>query len=62
MAGFTAAQKINRTRKEGGRIIAVGTTVVRALESAVDIDGLIKPQHQDSGCLGRCSQAQLFVA
>lgn len=41
----TAAQKINRTRQQGGRIIAVGTTVVRALESAVDIDGLIKPQH-----------------
>lgn len=41
----TAAQKINRTRKQGGRIIAVGTTVVRALESAVDIDGFIKPQH-----------------
>ncbi|MBV6621507.1 MAG: S-adenosylmethionine:tRNA ribosyltransferase-isomerase [Rivularia sp. (in: Bacteria)] len=41
----TAAQKINRTRQEGGRIIAVGTTVVRALESAVDIEGLIQPQH-----------------
>lgn len=40
-----AAQKINRTRREGGRIIAIGTTVVRALESAVDIEGLIKPQH-----------------
>ncbi|AFY56738.1 S-adenosylmethionine:tRNA-ribosyltransferase-isomerase (queuine synthetase) [Rivularia sp. PCC 7116] len=41
----TAAKKINRVRQEGGRIIAVGTTVVRALESAVDIEGLIKPQH-----------------
>lgn len=41
----TAAHKINKTRKQGGRIIAVGTTVVRALESAVDIEGLVKPQH-----------------
>ena len=41
----TAAQKINSTRNEGGRIIAVGTTVVRALESAVDTSGVIKPQH-----------------
>ena len=29
-----AAQKINHTRKSGGRIIAVGTTSVRTLESA----------------------------
>lgn len=31
-----AAQKINRARSRGNRIIAVGTTVVRALESVVD--------------------------
>ncbi len=31
----TAAAEINRTRAEGGRIIAVGTTVVRTLETAV---------------------------
>ena len=30
------ADLVNRTRSEGGRVIAVGTTVVRALESAVD--------------------------
>lgn len=30
-----AATEINRTRAEGGRIIAVGTTVVRLLETAV---------------------------
>ena len=29
----TAAEKINRTRSRGNRVIAVGTTVVRALES-----------------------------
>lgn len=54
----TAAQKINRTRKEGGRIIAVGTTVVRALESAVDIDGLIKSQHNYTR-LHICAEHQL---
>ena len=39
------AQKINRTREEGGRVIAVGTTVVRALESAVNEKGLVQSQH-----------------
>jgi S-adenosylmethionine:tRNA ribosyltransferase-isomerase len=29
----TAAEEINATRKQGGRIVGVGTTVVRALES-----------------------------
>jgi S-adenosylmethionine:tRNA ribosyltransferase-isomerase len=32
--GTEAAERINRTRREGGRIIAVGTTSVRTLESA----------------------------
>jgi S-adenosylmethionine:tRNA ribosyltransferase-isomerase len=32
----TAAEKINRTHQHGGRVIAVGTTVVRALESVAD--------------------------
>src|ERR1700738_3812603 len=35
------AEKINRARKNGGRIIAVGTTVVRALESVVDPSGRV---------------------
>ena len=30
------ARKINQARERGGRVIAVGTTVVRALESAAD--------------------------
>lgn len=34
---------INRARQNGGRIIAVGTTVVRALESSVDSAGAVKP-------------------
>src|SRR5207245_327877 len=35
------AQKVNSTRENGGRIIAVGTTVVRALESVADLDGCV---------------------
>jgi S-adenosylmethionine:tRNA ribosyltransferase-isomerase len=30
------ADRINETRRDGGRVIAIGTTVVRALESVVD--------------------------
>ena len=38
----TAAGAIQQTRKRGGRVIAVGTTVVRALESAVKPDGSVR--------------------
>jgi S-adenosylmethionine:tRNA ribosyltransferase-isomerase len=41
----TTAEKINRARKSGGRMIAVGTTAVRALESAVDESGRVQAQH-----------------
>ena len=34
--------KIQRTRRNGGRVVAVGTTVVRALESSVR-DGVLNP-------------------
>lgn len=37
------ARRINETRAKGGRIIAVGTTVCRLLESAVDASGHIQP-------------------
>ncbi len=37
------AAQINETRKQGGRIIAVGTTSLRLLESAADDDGTINP-------------------
>ena len=37
------AAQINETRKAGGRVIAVGTTSLRLLESAADEDGTIKP-------------------
>jgi S-adenosylmethionine:tRNA ribosyltransferase-isomerase len=45
--GKKASDAINRVRKEGGSIVAVGTTVVRALESAADGKGSIVP------CKGR---------
>jgi S-adenosylmethionine:tRNA ribosyltransferase-isomerase len=35
------ARTVNQRRADGGRIIAVGTTVVRALESAVGSDGRV---------------------
>jgi len=37
------AEAIKATRKNGGRVIAVGTTVVRSLETAVDNDGVVLP-------------------
>ncbi|MBI4772908.1 MAG: tRNA preQ1(34) S-adenosylmethionine ribosyltransferase-isomerase QueA [Deltaproteobacteria bacterium] len=36
------ADLIHRTRKCGGRVVAVGTTTVRALESAAEKDGSLK--------------------
>jgi len=41
----TTAEKINRARENGGRVIAVGTTVVRALESVVDENGRVQGAH-----------------
>ena len=38
-----AADTINATRAAGGRVWAVGTTVVRTLESVVGDDGLVRP-------------------
>ncbi len=40
----TAAAKINSAKREGRRIIAVGTTSVRTLESATDENGVVIPQ------------------
>jgi S-adenosylmethionine:tRNA ribosyltransferase-isomerase len=37
----TTAERVNATHAAGGRVIAVGTTVVRALESAADADGRV---------------------
>lgn len=40
--GAELVQRVRETRKRGGRVIAVGTTVVRALESAMR-DGELEP-------------------
>ena len=40
-----ASNIINKAKKEGRRIIAVGTTSVRTLESVADENGLLKPCH-----------------
>ena len=37
------AEKINNTKKNGGRIICVGTTSCRTVESAAGEDGMVKP-------------------
>ncbi|WP_029040117.1 tRNA preQ1(34) S-adenosylmethionine ribosyltransferase-isomerase QueA [Cucumibacter marinus] len=38
-----AAERINATRAKGGRIVAVGTTSLRLLESAASADGRLRP-------------------
>jgi S-adenosylmethionine:tRNA ribosyltransferase-isomerase len=39
----STAVQVNATHAAGGRVVAVGTTVVRALETAVDDDGVVHP-------------------
>jgi len=43
------AEEINRRRKAGGRIIAVGTTSCRVLESASDENGIVHPMSAETG-------------
>ncbi len=43
-----AADMINKTKDSGGRIISVGTTSTRTLESAADDSGHIKPVTSDT--------------
>ncbi|WP_114954865.1 tRNA preQ1(34) S-adenosylmethionine ribosyltransferase-isomerase QueA [Sphingosinicella terrae] len=46
--GAETAERLNRTRTDGGRIIAVGTTSLRLLESAADEGGSIRPFEGDT--------------
>lgn len=46
------AEVVNRARREGARIWAVGTTAVRTLESAVDDEGRLQP---------RSGETRLFI-
>jgi S-adenosylmethionine:tRNA ribosyltransferase-isomerase len=39
----TAADEINATRRDGGRVIPVGTTALRLIESAAGADGILSP-------------------
>ena len=43
------AEEINRRRKNGGRIVAVGTTSARVLESVSDEDGTVHPIKGETG-------------
>jgi S-adenosylmethionine:tRNA ribosyltransferase-isomerase len=38
----STAWLVNAARAGGGRVVAVGTTVVRALESAADVHGVVR--------------------
>jgi S-adenosylmethionine:tRNA ribosyltransferase-isomerase len=51
-------EMLNRTRKEGGRIIAVGTTSVRTLESAARQSGIID---RSKDVLPYSSDTNLFI-
>ncbi len=42
------ADYINKAKKQGRRIIAVGTTSVRVLESASDKDGVLSPKSEET--------------
>ncbi|MBL8189761.1 MAG: tRNA preQ1(34) S-adenosylmethionine ribosyltransferase-isomerase QueA, partial [Acidobacteria bacterium] len=42
------AQTINQARASGNRIVAIGTTSVRALESAANPDGTVRAEHRST--------------
>ena len=42
-------EKINNAKKEGRRVIAVGTTSCRVLESIADEQGFVKETEEDTG-------------
>jgi len=46
--GAAAAERINAARSAGGRVIAVGTTSLRLLESAADENGQVQPFEGDT--------------
>lgn len=43
-----AASRINAIREKGGRVVAIGTTTVRALESAANQDGSIRAERKST--------------
>lgn len=46
-----AADRVNRARADGRRVIAVGTTVVRTLETASDEGGRVAPGQGETGLM-----------
>ena len=48
VVGAQAADAIGRARAAGGRIVAVGTTSLRLLESACDAGGAVRPHDADT--------------
>ena len=42
------ADKINKAKQAGGRIVCVGTTSCRTIESAADENGVLKPGQGDT--------------
>jgi S-adenosylmethionine:tRNA ribosyltransferase-isomerase len=46
--GAATADRLNAVRASGGRLIAVGTTSLRLLESAAGDDGIIRPFEGDT--------------
>ena len=46
--GADTAERLNAARLAGGRLIAVGTTSLRLLESAADHDGIVHPFEGDT--------------
>ncbi|MPY65278.1 tRNA preQ1(34) S-adenosylmethionine ribosyltransferase-isomerase QueA [Deinococcus sp. SDU3-2] len=46
--GQATAEAINRAKAEGRRVVAVGTTTVRALESSAQEDGAVRPGEGDT--------------
>ncbi len=47
-----AARTINETKKNGGRVICVGTTSTRTIESAADENGILRPG---------CGETEIFI-
>ncbi len=43
-----AAETINRVKQEGGRVVCVGTTACRTVESAADESGVVRPGSGDT--------------
>uniref|UniRef100_UPI003FEF2B86 S-adenosylmethionine:tRNA ribosyltransferase-isomerase n=1 Tax=Eubacterium sp. TaxID=142586 RepID=UPI003FEF2B86 len=42
------ADRINKAKQAGGRIVCVGTTSCRTIESAADENGVLKPGQGDT--------------